>query len=727
MERARPHSARRNAIWAALAATVVVITGGCEPTPARADQPPTLDMTATAGGPVAMQNGIPVPSFERQPRPTIDLGGEWRVEIGQFDVDVALTDRARSLAPIVEEAGGRELPEFDDSSWPTMRVPGALNPPPERREEGAWLRRQFHVPAGWTGLAATLKFAAVNYLADVWLNGRYLGYHEGGYTPFAFDAGVAVQAGQENTVAVRVVNPPWGTRNDILPWGLADWWNFGGITRDVWLEAANQAHVVRADVVPHLDGIDLRTVVANRGPRAAELTVRVRIYPAAVDDSNLLEPDPRALIPERRTPFVVELEQLVLEPGAIGRLERSFVLRRPEWWSPGNPALYVLQVDLLAGRRVVDTLAESFGLRRIAVDPARPALLLNARPTTFRGAALHDQRLQPASSGLGTGRPASEGDLLTQLRHAREVNVDLIRAGHTPPNPALLRLTDRLGFAVWSEIPLYHYTPLTFDIALGRGIPQQMLREMALRDMNRPSVLFHGLANESTGREERRAALETLHDIDREIDGTRLTGQAAYAFQPDDPTSEPLDVAGITSYFGVFYGQDPMRDTLTALDVIHHQFPDKPLVVLEFGRWSDSPEDERLQREILEETITAIDARDARRPRGYVAAAVWWTLEDYWTMRPNIDVERFGLFAPDGRPRPAADAAANRFGPRDAGAGPDLEIEPSPPQAARRPVRVNGVLLIGYIGFGLAVSAGATALALGALIGAAGRRRRIDP
>jgi len=95
-----------------------------------------------------------------------------------------------------------------------------------------------------------------------------------------------------------------------------------------------------------------------------------------------------------------------------------------------------------------------------------------------------------------------------------------LHAGYPVGNrvPLLLQLADRLGFAIWEEIPLYHYTPLTYGIAMDRGIPQQMLREMALRDMNRPSVLFHGLSNESTGTDEREDALSILHEIDREIE-----------------------------------------------------------------------------------------------------------------------------------------------------------------------------------------------------------------
>ena len=128
---------------------------------------------------------------------------------------------------------------------------------------------------------------------------------------------------------------------------------------------------------------------------------------------------------------------------------------------------------------------------------------------------------------------------LAELDDARAIGADLIRTAHLPADPTLLMLADRLGFAVWEEIPLYHATPLVFERTMARGIPQQMLREMALRDMNRPSVLFHGFANESTGTDERTDALAELHEVDRAIDGTRLTGQAAYGWQPEDPTPRP--------------------------------------------------------------------------------------------------------------------------------------------------------------------------------------------
>jgi beta-glucuronidase len=389
----------------------------------------------------------------------------------------------------------------------------------------------------------------------------------------------------------------------------------------------------------------------------------------------------------------------VLDGRAVKQVEASFRFGGPDQWSPARPALYVLHVQVTTAGQV-DDLWTSFGLRRIQVDPEAPRLLLNGEPILFHGVGLHDEVLLPGSDESDTTghRIHSTGQLQVQLDHARASGADLIRAGHTPANPLLLMLADRLGFAVWEEIPLYHFTPLTFGVTMDRGIPQQMLREMALRDMNHPSVLFHGLANESTGQAERTDALAALHDIDRAIDGTRLTGQAAYGSQPADPTHAPLDVAGFTFYYGVFYGQSAAAGTEQALQIAHATNPNKPIVALEFGRWSDGPNGLSLQRKVFVDTYPVLARHTDTSPDGFVGIATWWALEDFHTMRPGIGIEHFGLYAPDGTPRPAQEAASKAFG-GESGQGATLGIE-SNVRSARVDVPSSDdwqlALIIGY-------------------------------
>jgi beta-glucuronidase len=666
----------RRAALLLLPLVLVAALGGCAigaPTGAQATLKPTLELRQADGGTVAYQSGQPVPDFGMQPRPRIDLGGPWRFDPAD-ELNGALTfgDRALTRRPLTVEAGGRQAASYDDSRWRSLGVPGTFDPPPDGHLTGGWYRRQFSVPLAWPD-HSLLKFGSADYVADAWLNGRYLGYHEGGSTPFELDASSIVERGAVNTLLVRV------------PWGLTDWWDYGGITGNVWLEGEPNLTVVRADVVPHLDGADVRTVVQNRGPKVSDAKLEVQVLPAAVTEANLMNPDAATLVAADQ-PILASwtLGLGSLDPGVVKRVDTSFLVKQADLWSSVQPALYVLHVSATFAGEVVDELYNSFGLRQIQVDQSAPRLLLNGGPVAFHGVALHDEQVDPASGDRPAGGPATDPlayrkQLLVQ---AGDVYADLVRADHTPPNPLLLMLADRLGFAVWEEIPLYHFTPQTFQIAMQRGIPQQMLAEMVLRDFDHPSVLFHGLANESQGDDERTAALTTLRDLDRRLDGTRLTGQAAYGYNPDDATSTPLDVAGVTFYYGVFYGGPLSGRTIkTALAALHATYPKKPIMILEFGRWADRPAEEAAQKQVFDVTYEQLAPAMSPGPGGYVGAAVWWSLNDYWTERPGIGVEHFGLYRPDGTPRPVLDAVAHEYG-----ASPD-----APGPVAQRPLVSGGV------------------------------------
>lgn len=715
--------------WGAGALTVALTAlalGGCLPAHVAGTLSPTLAMADVDGGTVAVQNGIPVPSFDWQPRPRIDLDGPWRVEREQMDQALTMRGREDALPDIEAAAAGRQSADYDDDGWAILAVPGTTNAPPDGEETGAWYRRTFQVPPEWSGRAATLRFASANYVADVWVNGTWVGYHEGGSTPFAFEVGHLLVAGEENLVAVRVHTVKLGTRADIVPWGLIDWWNYGGLTGSVWLEAAPAASTVRADVVPHLDAVEVDVVVhhtaalvgtrtspAAVGAPGGTATVTATILPATVQPSNLLSPDPRDLV-AATAEVQLETSQEIDVPAAgdTAVVPLSLTFGEADRWSPQRPALYVLRIELrwndrpLDAReaRQADVFWTTFGIRHLAVDESR--VLLNGTPIFLRGVGVHDESLvfDPAGELIGGSPYETPERVRGTLEEARRVGANFLRAGHQPASPMLLMLADRLGFAVWEEIPLYHATPYVFERVMARGIPQQMLREMALRDMNRPSVLFHGFANESTGQDERQAAMAELHDIDREVDGTRLTGQAAYGWQPDDPTHSPLDVAGYTFYYGVFYGDDAADDTRRALGIAHGAHPDKPIMVLEFGRWADTLADEAAQRRVFEETYPMLQRFRADAPGGFLSAATWWTLRDFATQIAGIEVEDFGLVRPDGQLRPAGELAADAFH-APAGEGAELAIEPEL-ERPRSPTAagIGEWRLVAYLGYATATS-----------------------
>jgi beta-galactosidase/beta-glucuronidase len=675
------------------------------PSSGRADLAPTLSFKDEPGGSVAFQSGQPVPTFDRQPRLSVDLDGAWRFDAQPLDANLSLANRGRALKDITADLGARADASFDDSQWPVIDVPGTFNPPSDRSRSGGYYRKDFYVPSAWFDRYAWLKFGAVRYVADVWLNGHYLGYHEGGDTPFALDATPALNPGALNSVVVRVDNPEWGTRDDIVPWGLADWWNYGGIVGDVWLEAVPALSAVRADVTPHLDGADVSIVVQHRGNDTVDGALDVRLWPALVNSANRLDPDASSLIPTDAQPL---FERRVTLGGVGGdsvfRVAAPFSIRAADLWSPDLPALYVLQVTAMSNDQAVDDLFTSFGLRQVKVDSTAPRVLLNGAPVVFDGVAMHEERQLPVKNGAPAGGPlTAPAEIFSTLQRATGLHADLIRVDHHPPNQMVPVLADRMGIALWEEIPLYHFTPQTFSIAIDRGMPQQMLAEMDLRDFNRPSVLFHGFANESSGISERESALNTLHQLDKRIDGTRLTGQAAYGSDPADPTSAGLDVAGFTFYYGVLYGGTLSGGVIQdALQRAHKTYPKKPLMILEYGHWADDSRDEAQQLRVFDTYHAQLSQDLATQEDGFIGGAVWWTLDDYWTQRPGINVETFGLYRPDGSLRPAGVEAAKQF----------ALTAPS----TSRPVRSGGVAapivpgernarLLPYLAYGFAVPA----------------------
>jgi beta-glucuronidase len=694
---------------------VPLISAACSLVPggSGANLPTTLSFKDVSGGPVAFQSDQPVPTFDSQPRPRVDLNGTWRFQSQTLDSDVSLTDRKIALNLLSAEIGGRANLDYEDSFWSEVQVPGTFNPPPQRSITGGYFRRDFLLPENWSAPYAMLKFGAVRYIADVWLNGHYIGYHEGGDTPFALDVTQALNLAGPNALLVRVDNPTWGTRDDIVPWGLVDWWNYGGIVGDVWMEGMPSLSAVRADISPHLDSADVSIVVQHRGAESVSAAIDVRLWPAQVNASNLLNPDAFSLVPPNAQPMLDRYIDLgTISGDTVQRLAAPFSIRSADLWSPALPALFVLGVTVLADGKPVDDIYTSFGLRQVKVDSTAPRILLNGQPIVFNGVALHEDLIQPTQEGRPKGGPAtSPSDIRDLLMRAMAVHASLIRVDHHPPNQMLTLLADRLGFAVWEEIPLYHFTGQTFTVAMNRGIPQQMLAEMDLRDFNRPSVLFHGFANESAGRSERSHALNTLHTLDRRIDGTRLTGQAASGSEPADPTSAKLDVAGYTFYHGVLYGGKLSGVAIQkALAEAHRAYPKKPLMILEYGRWSDSPAEDPVQLRVFNTYYSQLSGAFASEPGGFVSAAVWWSLDDYWTQRAGLSVENFGLYRPDGSLRPAGVAAARNFG---------LTAPPPPPQN----VTSGGVavpiqsgprhkFLWAYIGYGLAVPLIALALAI---------------
>jgi beta-galactosidase len=622
--------------------------------------------------PVAWQAGLPVPGFDPQDRPRLNLAGTWRKERVKVDHNLSLGTRGGDgLARIEAEGQGRHKADYDDSQWATITLPAVENrmpklvgdpEGPEPYENGVWYRRKFTVPKDWKGRLITLQFLSVNYVADVWINGIWVGYHEGGYTPFALDVTDALHYGGENVIAVRVDNPPWGTRLDTIPGPKVDWWNYTGIIHDLYLEAAPAVRVVRVDAKP-LDvtgRVQLTAVVHNAADKQARTQLRLRVRTADPSKPGWLT-DPRAAAIAGDP--VTEPVTVTLDPAANEAVAARVTVQvpNPRLWSPESPNLYVVEAELLSGDQVVDRWLSQFGIRTIGTEKAK--LLLNGKPIFLRGLARHEE-------WPDTGRTATWERILPDLEQVIAMGANFLRTAHYPNHIYTYLLTDRLGLATWVEVPAWQFTDAEFNVQERRRIADQMWREMILMGANRPSIWFWSTNNESIF-SQRRVDYNTrlAQDWKTHFDDGRLLSQSAAADRggPTDASMAPLDVPAWTLYFGIFHGSTYYAGTRDFLAKAHQAWPDRPLLDTEFGIWSrgggSSPE---TQVEVFNETyrafreVVTVEPDGTVNPDGFLTGITWWTIFDWYTAHTKL--QTMGLYHMDRKTaKPVAELVKNAY------------------------------------------------------------------
>jgi beta-glucuronidase len=640
---------------------------------------PTLSLRTINGVQTPFAYDQPWASLEPQPgRAVLDLAGIWKKERASFDHDLSLADRATALAQIEADGAGRHLADFDDSTWATITLPrpeNAITPDAsptsvERYEGGVWYRRSFSVDASWQGQRTRLVFQAVNYVADVWVNGTWAGYHEGGYTPFALDVTELANYGSENVVVVRVDNPPWDTRTDIVPAVRSDWWNYTGIIQDVYLEALPPVYVARADVVPldRAGRIQTTLVLHNAADKAQRLVADVAVLRTVVNASNLTDPSAAAIASEPVAGAKDAKRSLGMPPNSTHAWRVNLRIPQPALWTPASPNLYVLKVTLRDKQTIVDEFYTQFGLRTVSLASDAPKLLLNDHPVYFAGIARHED-------WIDTGRTIGSIERIRDdLAAIKALNVNFLRTAHYPNHPSTYILTDRMGLAVAEEIPTWWFNAYHFADQKKRGIADQMWREMIFRDYNRPSIILWSGTNEAIANERRREFLTRINrDLKQNYYDGRLVTQSASTSRggADDPSMHAVDVAGWTMYFGIFEKGPYYEGTRDFLAAAHQAFPTKPIFNTEFGFYA-TPDDSLalLQREVFDETFRALaerravdaDGRVTSNDQGFLMTQTWWATFDWYTQIAGLNT--FGAIKLDrASNRPVSDAIRDAYAP----------------------------------------------------------------
>ncbi|MBB3108920.1 beta-glucuronidase [Paenibacillus phyllosphaerae] len=620
----------------------------------------TLSLRLIDGHDVPFQNGIPVPSFEPQERTVIPLAGNWRSRRFQADHEFSMSERGAAWLKRLQECEGEFIAASADTGWaehglplPENRLTGEETAhAAETYEDGVWYQRTFVVDGLAAGKSYTLKSLGINYVADIWLNGQWIGYHEGGFTPFAFHVTSFLREGV-NDIRIRVDNPPWGSRDDIIPAVAGtDFFNYTGVIQDLYVEVTSAVHVVRVDVVPitTCGRLKVRAVIENRGLVPQTVDIAGSIYEANAGGADFLTSPLAASIKGKLAVIDHPMtDRLKLSAGEVRVLGYEIKVLNPKLWSVWQPHLYVASFTAASATTVQpdephDQFCTQFGIRTLGTDQTH--ILLNGVPVFLAGIARHEE-------WPDTGRTADWHRIRADLLQMKALNANMVRTGHYPNHIYTYLLLDRLGMLAMSEIPLWQFETAHYEAQERKGLADQMWREMVFSQYNRPSVILWSTQNESKDVVLRLAYNRRLvRDLRERYNDGRLITQSSAADQPGpaDPSMEPLDVAAWTMYFGIFHGSTYYEGTRAFLEEARMAFPDKPILNTEFGHWTGQDNGEEAKqldtyrdtrRALMEHA--ALHADGTFNPKGYLAGIDFWVMYN-WYVNHNQWIDTFGLY-----------------------------------------------------------------------------------
>ena len=554
-------------------------------------------------------------------RDRISLNGDWNYivdvqEEGYYDYRMNPTPWGFFLNAKPQHP--EDLIEYDFDRAATMQIPSDWNTKDDRLffyEGTVWFKKSFQYKKK-PNKRAILYFGAVNYEAIAYLNGKILGIHEGGFTAFNYDVTDIINDG-ENFVIVKVDNK---RKKENVPTQIFDWWNYGGITRDVYIVETDEVYIENYK-------FDLDKATKN------QIYFSINLNKKSAGQSIEIS------IPELKIRQTFTSDRNGVIAGAL--TAKNLTL-----WSPENPKLYDIALKLGAS-----TLKDEIGFRTIETQGKK--ILLNGKPIFLRGISIHEEKTN------GGGRANCTEDAKKLLSMAKELGCNFVRLAHYPHNEYMVREAERQGILVWSEIPVYW----TIDWKNAGTLlnAKRQLSDMIARDQNRANVIIWSIANETPHGNDREKFLAQLASHARSLDSTRLISMARevlsaanYHNKLQDNMNKYVDVISFNQYIGWY------RDVNDAPKMTWEIPYDKPVIVSEFGggakyglhgaknqRWT-----EEFQENLYKENVAMLDKIDG------LAGTTPWILKDFRSPRRVLDgvqdyYNRKGLYSDKGEKKKA--------------------------------------------------------------------------
>lgn len=471
-------------------------------------------------------------------RNTALLNGEWQVIIDPTGIG-----DWREVWKEKKPERKTDFVEYSFEGGPVLNVPGDFNsqkPELTFYEGTIWYKKTFTCDLK-NGNRLFIHFGAVNYKADVYLNGELIGNHEGGFTPFQFEITNLIQPG-ENRLIVKVNNL---RLKDGLPGLGYDWFNYGGITRDVHLIETESSFI--EDYFIRLQEHSFNEVSGWIKINGDKLSQNIEIR---IEDLNI---------------------NYKTRSNDDGIAEVKFPAK-PDLWSPENPRLYKVIIQ-----SETDSLSDEIGFRSIELKGTK--ILLNGKPVFLKGVNIHEE------NPLKGVKAFSKEDAALLLNWARELGCNFVRLAHYPHNEYMIELAEKMGLMVWEELPIYQH--IEFAEPGMTDKMDLMLREMIRRDRNRCNVVIWSLSNETYDfTPGRNNALIELTKKCRGLDSTRLItsvinnhGYNNNTFNVWDTLYRYFDIISLNEYLGWYIPWQGKPEEVKWEPVVDN----KPVIISEFG------------------------------------------------------------------------------------------------------------------------------------------------
>lgn len=469
-------------------------------------------------------------------RASDSLNGEWTFCVDLLDTGL----RQKWFAMLPEQPENRSEPwDYDPYMGETVPVPSNWAMLKEKWyffEGSTWYTRPLDIEKIDETKRTFLRFGAAAYDCKVFLNGEFVGNHYGASTPFCVELTGKLKSGR-NWIMACVNN----TRTrDRVPMRNTDWFNYGGLYRDVTLFQTPQSLIKDFFLYLVPDG--------TYSKLCAEVAV----------DGPLTEKMANLIIPALGADIAVPLDE-----SGKGRIEFA---AKPDLWKPETPVLY--DVALAYGD---DRVTDRIGFRQI--ERRGTDIVLNGEPLFLRGISVHED-------DASLGKVTSEEDLRRRFEHARELGCNYLRLAHYPHHELAAQLADELGFLLWEEIPVYW--AIDFENPATYRDAENQLSELIKRDRNRASVVIWSVGNENPDTDARLKFMKDLAETAKRLDPTRLTSAACLVNHAqnriEDRLADHIDVIGLNEYYG-WYEED--FEDLTAIG--ENSDPNRPVVISETG------------------------------------------------------------------------------------------------------------------------------------------------